>query len=259
MYHLPSYYDILNTPGTFEDINLYEQIANRFGILVRKWLEPGCGSGRHLRVLAKRGYQTTGFDCDKQMLDYARKSLKQRGLSSRLFCAGMDDFIKKLRNAKFDIAINPHSTIRHLLNERAICSHLNQIAATLSPGGIYIVGISLARYGKDQIETDLWLTARGRCHVRQDIQYRPPERGGRFEQVLSTLTITSPNSTKKHVDGYRLRTYGRKQWDETLSRSGLTTLAVLDESGDDVTGHDLPYYLYVLSSASAKKKMNRPN
>ena len=30
MYHLPSYYDILNTPGTFEDLDLYEKIAHRF-------------------------------------------------------------------------------------------------------------------------------------------------------------------------------------------------------------------------------------
>ena len=249
MYHLPSYYDILNTPGTFEDINLYQQIAKRFGIGTRRWLEPGCGSGRHLRVLAQRGYQTTGFDCDEEMLDYARKSLKQRGLSSRLFCAGMDDFIGNLQNAKFDIAINPHSTIRHLLNERETCSHLNQIAAALLPGGIYIVGISLARYGKDRTETDRWLTARGRCHVRQDIRYTPPNRGERFEQVMSTLTITCPSRTRRHVDGYRLRTYSRPQWQATLGRTDLTTLAVLDEYGKDVADNSLPYYLYVLTPA----------
>ena len=249
MYHLPSYYDILNTPGTFEDINLYEQVAKRFGIRIRRWLEPGCGSGRHLRVLARRGYETAGFDCNTEMLDYAKKSLQQLGLFSHLFCAEMDGFIDNLQNARFDIAINPHSTIRHLLDEQATCVHLNQIRDALRPGGIYVVGISLARYGEDQTETDLWLAARGRCHVRQEIQYTPPKRGERIEQVHSTLTVTSPTTTKRHVDGYRLRTYSKDQWRETLARSGLKTIAVLDEQGNDAGNMNLSYYLYVLTPA----------
>ena len=247
MYHLPSYYDILNTPGTFEDIDLYEKIARRFGVRPRSWLEPGCGTGRHLRVLARRGYRTVGFDCDQKMLDYARKSLQRRGLSSRLFCAGMDNFVARLQNARFDIAINPHSTIRHLQTEQSTNSHFHQIASSLRPGGLYITGVSLARYGRDVTETDLWLTARGQCHVRQEIQYTPPKRGRRFEEVKSRLTITRPSGTLQHADGYRLRTYDQKQWNSTLARSGMDVLAVLDEDGRDAGGRHLPYFLYVLT------------
>lgn len=247
MYHLPSYYDILNTPGTFEDIDLYERIAHRFRIRPRRWLEPGCGTGRNLRVLSGRGYQTTGFDCDQDMLDYARESLRRRGLTSQLFCAGMEHFVDQLQDARFDIAINPHSTIRHLLTERDTISHFHQIAESLRPRGLYIVGISLARYGKDFKETDLWLSARGRCHVRQEIQYSPPKRGQRFETVDSLLTITRPSGTQQHNDGYRLRTYSQKQWHSTLANSGLNILAVLDENGRDIGGRHLPYFLYVLT------------
>ena len=247
MYHLPSYYDILNTPGTFEDLDLYEKIAHRFSIRPRRWLEPGCGTGRHLRVLGGRGYHAVGFDCDQNMLDYARISLRRRGLSAQLFCAEMDNFSKRLRDARFDIAINPHSTIRHLLTERSTISHFHQIAASLCPGGLYITGISLARYGKDVTETDLWLSARGRCHVRQEIKYTPPIRGQRIENVSSLLTITRPSGTQQHTDGYRLRTYSQKQWHSTLAKSGLDILAVLDENGRDTGGRHLPYFLYVLT------------
>ncbi|MDG2408186.1 MAG: class I SAM-dependent methyltransferase [Pirellulales bacterium] len=252
MYHFPSYYDILNTPGTFEDINLYENIAKRFDVDLHRWLEPGCGTGRHLRVLAGRGYKVYGFDRDQHMLAYAQASLKNRAFSANLYRAEMDNFLSLLGTVRFDIAINPHSTIRHLLDQKNVISHLNQIASCLQPRGLYIVGLSLARYDKDRIESDLWLAARGLIHVRQEITYTPPSAGKRIEQVESQLTITRPSATETHTDGYRLRTYSARQWQDTLDQSKLKTVAILDEYGMDAGKKHLPYHLYVLSPRSVE-------
>ena len=249
MYHLPSYYDILNTPGTCEDIDLYERIAGQFNVELKRWLEPGCGTGRHLRVLAARGYDAHGFDCDDRMLRYGNQSLRNRGLSAKLYRAEMDAFLSAGQQPQFDIAINPHSTIRHLQSQESIISHLNQISTCLRPGGIYIVGLSLARYSIDQPETDLWLAARGRLHVRQEITYTPPLLGSRIERVDSRLTITRPSRTETHHDGYELRTYDVRQWERTLRQSKLKPVAILDEDGLSAPKKHLSYYLYVLSHA----------
>ena len=247
MYHLPSYYDILNTPGTADDITLYERIARRFNVTANNWLEPGCGTGRHLRVLSHRGYSVWGYDSDAEMLAYASRSLKKRGLTARLYRASMDKFIEPIQRVAFDVAINPHSTIRHLDSERSILAHLNQIAACLRPDGLYIVGLSLSRYGRDRKQTDLWYAARGRVHVRQDITYTPPTQRKRVEYVDSRLTITRPSRVEFHKDGYRLRTYDTRQWERTVHRSMLKTVAILDEHGDRSNGKHLPYQLHVLT------------
>ena len=247
MYHLPSYYDILNTPGTADDITLYERIARQFNVTANNWLEPGCGTGRHLRVLSRRGYHAWGYDNDAEMLAYATRSLKKRGLMARLYQASMDRFIEPVQRVAFDVAINPHSTIRHLDSERKILAHLNQISACLRPGGLYIVGLSLSRYGIDRKVTDRWLATRGCVHVRQDITYTPPSQGKRVEYVDSRLTITRPSRIEKHIDGYRLRTYDAKQWERTVHRSMLKTVAILDERGDRSNGKFQAYQLHVLT------------
>ncbi len=248
MYHLPSYYDTLNTPGTAEDIDLYCRIARRYGRKPNAWLEPACGTGRHLRVIAGRGFSACGFDLDPDMIQYAKDSLETRGLEAHIFRAGMADFIRPIRKRRFDIAINPHSSFRHLLDESDAISHLNQIAASLAPGGIYIVGISLARYGLDKDETDLWLAARGRRHIRQEITYKRPSRARRIEEVHSRLTISRPQSVETHSDSYRLRTYDRAQWERMLSACRLRRVATLDEQGNEASKSHQPYQLEVLVS-----------
>ena len=58
-YRLPAWYDILHAAGTAEEVDGLEAIASRW---VRpasrgpmRWLEPACGTGRYLRVIAGRG------------------------------------------------------------------------------------------------------------------------------------------------------------------------------------------------------------
>jgi len=159
----------------------------------------------------------------------------------------MTEFYERLPKRKFDVAINPHSTIRHLHHEDELLSHLEQMAKSLSPRGLYLVGISLARYAIDQPESDLWLAARGRLHVRQTITYTPPPRGKRVEEVHSSLVVTRPSRVETHHDSYRLRTYDRRQWERVLCRTPFTRLASLDEDGHHTRRDDLPYQIDVLS------------
>ena len=246
MYHLPSLYDILHTPGTAEDVTCYERIARRFGVAPQRWLEPGCGSGRHLRVLAGRGYRATGFDRDAQMVAYAQASLKNRGLQARVFSADMERFAGRLGRQRFDLAINPFSTIRHLMSDRAMQRHFSEIANALRPGGIYLVGISLANYARDRLETDLWLANRGRCHLRQEISYRPASPQQRIEQVESRLRITRPSGEERLSAGYPLRSYSESEWSRLVKKSALLRRASLDEWARPREERTLPYQLEVL-------------
>ena len=231
-YDDPSIYDILHTPGTASEVDGLERISLRFapGRPERHvWLEPACGTARHLRVAAGRGRRVMGFDLSPAMIAYARARLASLGLAGRaeLFVADMASF-ETPRRAHF--AFNMINTIRHLPSDRALRDHLAAVGASLVPGGIYAVGLGFTD-PREQPSEDVWEAARGRCRVRQVVQYLPPPSGSRRERVISHLEVVRPGSSR-HIDStYDLRTYTRAQWRRVVAGSPLVEEAVVGEHG----------------------------
>ena len=239
LYDDPGIYDILMTPGTAAELNVLQRIEKQLGCLRRRgtvWLEPACGTGRFLRLLASRGRRVIGFDRNAGQLAYARARLRNRGLLRRvrLYQAEMTAFDSQLRPASVDFAFNPVNSLRHLLTDDAMLSHFEQMARVLRPGGLYTVGISLRDDVQTTPEEDVWVAARGRCRVTQLVTYLPPEGQGaraRRETVISHLMVERPGRTDHHDARYELRTYRVREWARLLARSSLRRLAVLDARG----------------------------
>ena len=103
---------------------------------VRKVLDLGCGSGRHLVYLAKKGFDVYGIDISKHGIKIARNWLKKEGLRANL---KVGDFYKKLpyRNNFFDaiisIAALHHGKIRNI---RKLIKEMKRI---LKPKGLIFV------------------------------------------------------------------------------------------------------------------------
>ncbi|MEM5830751.1 MAG: class I SAM-dependent methyltransferase [Candidatus Aenigmatarchaeota archaeon] len=70
----------------------------------RKNLDLGCGSGRHLVYLARKGFKVYGIDIARHGLKIAREWLKKEGLKAKL---KVGDIYKKLpyKNNFFDVII----------------------------------------------------------------------------------------------------------------------------------------------------------
>ncbi len=244
-------YDILHAPGTRQDVRGLLEIARRFcppaASRGATWLEPACGTGRHLRELARRGFRVAGFDLDAGMVRYARASLAPRD-RAHVFRAPMESFRRPgLRAAA---AFNLINTIRHLDSDRAVLAHLARVASTLAPGGIYVVGISVSAYGLEGPTEDVWRARRAGTGVTQVVQYLPPDAtrgpGARRERVLSHLTIRR-GRRERHMDAaYVLRTYSRAQWASLVARSALRVLGVVDEEGADLAPGEVGYHVHVL-------------
>lgn len=62
-----------------EDLDMYANFAELSG---GKILELACGSGRALLPLARSGYELTGVDNSKQMLQLAREALEAAGVAT---------------------------------------------------------------------------------------------------------------------------------------------------------------------------------
>ena len=145
------------------------------------------------------------------------------------------------------VAFCPVNSVRHLPGDRAMLAHLDQIARSLTPGGVYLVGIDLHHPDRADDE-DVWQATRGSLGVQQIIQYLPPTGRARTERVIVELVVTRPRGIEHHSYAYDLRTYTEHQWRDLIGRSALRRVATCDQNGRPVEGTArLPYQIEVLA------------
>src|SRR6267378_3031465 len=153
-YDYPHYYDIAFQAYTRREADFIEAACRKYCPFdTRRFLEPACGTGRLIAGLAARGYQVTGFDLSQPALSYLRRRLARCRLHAEIFEAEMSDF---RLGRPVDAAYCTVNTFCHLLTEEAARDHLECIAESLRPGGIYILGLHLRPLGVDEQDTMSW-------------------------------------------------------------------------------------------------------
>jgi len=248
-----SVYDILHAEGTAEEVDCLERLAHTFAAdAPNVWLEPACGSGRIIRLAARRdeSRRVIGFDLEPGMIDYAIRRAEKASLADRhqLFVGDMTSFATQIKPRSVGLALNVINTIRHLESDADLLAHFEQIAQTLHPDGVYVVGISLSLYGSEMPSEDIWSGKRGRCEVKQVANYDPPhpDSGTRQEAVFSTLTVTRPSGETLISTSYKLRTYNLAQWHSVIERSALRVIGFTDVLGEPDEPEEPGYGLWVL-------------
>lgn len=127
-----------NEGKIFEKVN--EEIPEIAGFFkekrIKNILDLGCGSGRHLVYLAKKGFNVCGFDISEHGIDIAKKWLKKEKLKAD-FKTG--DIYKKLpyKDNFFDAIISTQ-TINHGKIED-IRKLIKEIERILKPKGLIFI------------------------------------------------------------------------------------------------------------------------
>jgi SAM-dependent methyltransferase len=100
-------------------------------------LDLGCGTGRHLVHLARRGYDVTGVDLSVHMLRRARWKLDREGLDAALFRA---DIARPgpVEGAPFDACICMFSTLGLIKGKRRRLEALTSWRGLLAEGGVLV-------------------------------------------------------------------------------------------------------------------------
>ncbi len=137
VYQYPRYYAIgyrWNTKGECDF--LQECVAASATGSAKTVLDIGCGTGRHLMELARRGYTGAGFDLRPEMVAYVTDEAKKAKLPVIAFVDDLGSMASV--QGTFDLAICLMDTFRYLLTNQQITAHLNAVAGHLKPGGLYI-------------------------------------------------------------------------------------------------------------------------
>src|SRR5437660_960569 len=167
-YDYPQYYDIVFQAYTKRAADFIEAACRKYcPFAARRLLEPACGTGRLVTELATRGYELSGFDLRQPGLRYLRRRLARFRLYAEIFEAEMSNF---RIGQPTDVAYCVINTFRYLLTEQAARGHLECIAGSLRPGGIYVLGLHPLPLGADQENSDCW--SQRRCETKVTVTVR---------------------------------------------------------------------------------------
>lgn len=214
-YDYPQYYDIAFRDETRPEADFIETACRKYcPFRVRSLLEPACGTGRLTVELAARGYRMTGLDLSKPSLDYLRRRLSRRGLRATVLEADMADF----RLSKpVDAAFSTFDGFRHLLTEASARRHLECVAKSLRPGGIYILGFHLLPPDASEECTERWTQREGRTQVTVTLRVLATDRRRRLETLRISLLARSGQREVRLRDEFQFRMYTAAQFRRTLT------------------------------------------
>lgn len=100
------------------------------------FLDLGCGHGRHVLDLARRGYEVVGLDGTQIYLDRAKQLARDQGLNARFIHA---DLRADLPISAYDCVISFFSTFGYFENHDDDLLVLRNVRRALKPGGMLLM------------------------------------------------------------------------------------------------------------------------
>jgi len=145
-------------------------------VLARHFAKPGlvvdlgCGTGRTLLPLARRGFRCLGVDLSRHMLGIVARKAAREGLSVARVQANLVD-LDGLRDARADYCTCLFSTlgmIRGRENRRRVLGHAGRI---LKPGGLFVLHVHNVWFGLFDPVSRGWLARQLlRSLLRRDVE-----------------------------------------------------------------------------------------
>lgn len=214
-YDLPQYWDLAFDDDTKLEADFLEAAAKKYcEFEVKRVLEPGCGGGRLVLEMARRGFVPTGWDLSSEAVDYANKKLQAANLMGEAQVADMRSAIVA---EQADLAYCLVNTFRHMLTETDAIQHLKSVAACLRPGAIYVVGMHLFPPDADEEDSEEWSVTADSTTVDMLLNVVDCDRDRRQETLQFHMTVREPGEEPRSFEtDYRMRLYEAAQFQSLI-------------------------------------------
>lgn len=226
-YDAPQFWDLAFSDETSLEADFLLQVSQTFlGNSCPRVLEVGCGGGRQVIELTRRGCDVTAFDLNAASVQWTRKQLRRKKLSADVFQADMTTFTV---DGRVDVAHCLVNTFRHLTSESAARQHLVAVANSLRAGGLYVLGFHLLPPDAAEYDCERWTVTAGRTRVTTTVRVLTFCRRTRLETVRFTLKVTTPRRVLRLATDHLLRIYRADQFRRLLkSVPELELIGVFD-------------------------------
>ena len=214
-YDHPRYWDFAFSDETPFEADFIEAVARRYCRLdVRRLYEPGCGGGRLVVEMAKRGYDVVACDLSEPAIRHASEQLARHGMTADLHVEDMTGFRCAER---CQLAFNTVNTFRHLLTEEAARAHLCAVADSLESGGVYVIGLHLIPPDADEEDSEEWTISDENLTVCVSLEVMDFNRETRLEQLRFELAVNDSGRKVDLESTYSMRLYMAEQMQELLA------------------------------------------
>jgi 2-polyprenyl-3-methyl-5-hydroxy-6-metoxy-1,4-benzoquinol methylase len=99
-------------------------------------LDAACGAGRHSNYFSSLGYNVTGFDLSKTLLNVAKLQALQNNLATDFICVDIRNVFFK---QKFNLIVNLFTSFGYFFNDEENFSFIKNSFDFLKPGGYYVL------------------------------------------------------------------------------------------------------------------------
>jgi len=169
---------------------------------VKRILDLGCGTGRHVVYLAKNGFDVYGYDIAEEEIRQTKEWLKEEGLKANFKIGSIYERLP-YKDDFFDAVISTH-TIHHGKIEN-IKKAIKEIERVLKPGGIIFINLRKRRIRKYDPERPIIIERHGKQKVSYKIiairTYTPIEGG---EKGLSHY-LFDKKGIKKEFKAFKIQ------------------------------------------------------
>ncbi|MBI4364270.1 MAG: class I SAM-dependent methyltransferase [Candidatus Latescibacteria bacterium] len=222
LYSSPEIYDVAFGWDLRMELDFVERcLSEHTPGVVRRILEPACGTGRVIAALASRGYEVAGYDLSPEMVAYAAEKLKPFG--GRVLRGDMTSFRPP---GVHDAAINLVNSIGYLLEDEALASHLEGVAGALRPGGVYLAQFNYGGEPPELAAFGPWGNRAGNLSttltwrvVRED-----PAAGRSYHECR--VTARSGKEHRTIEESHVLRYWTQEDFDRIVAESPFELVAV---------------------------------
>ncbi len=200
---LAKYYDIIYSDKDYnKETQFLISIFKKHN--VKSVLDVGCGTGNHLAILEKNGFECVGLDLNQEMLDIAKQKVK-----SKLIKGDMRDFSI---NRRFDAIICMYATFNHNLNLEDANKTINCFKKHLNSSGLVI--LDLHNPQSDGIRIDK------KRDIEREIKWK-------FDRTSKTETteILFKIGERNIKDGHILKIFDFKELKNFFDKNGFSKVS----------------------------------
>jgi len=135
-YNTASFYDVLYKHKKYSgEAGILHKIIKRYDKNPKTLLDLGCGTAKHAIAFSRLGYQVTGIDRSKQMLNMAKQNTNSARVSMPLIYSSIANY----RSSKqFDVVVALFHVLSYQTTNNSVASFFKTMGETLKPGGVGI-------------------------------------------------------------------------------------------------------------------------
>jgi 2-polyprenyl-3-methyl-5-hydroxy-6-metoxy-1,4-benzoquinol methylase len=246
-FHDPANYDLEEAQYVARPLAFYLELAQEFGSPI---LDVACGTGLYALPMAELGFEVTGIDLAKPMLNHARQKAKAQNLSVEFVDADARDF---RLGKQFQFAFMTGNAFQMFLTRADQDNLLNSIKIHLASNGVF--AFETRNPSGHNLETNLleedWFEYQNvagheikvsgiqeydlQAQILHWTTYRRFSNGELLNTTRIDCKFTSPEDLNRLLseNGFRvLRQYGN--WNKELlsnANSSIITVCALKDAG----------------------------